>query len=80
MVSKKVNDINKPGIVDGVLILVLVIWIITLFVILNKTLPLDTFATAGLSSITAFSALFSSIMLIIIAIILEGIRREIKGI
>ncbi|UCD04347.1 MAG: hypothetical protein JSW73_01770 [Candidatus Woesearchaeota archaeon] len=76
MVNKKSDLITKPGIVDGVLILVLVIWIITVFVILNRTLTADNI-TAGLLSITAFSTLFSSIMMIIIAVILEGIRKEV---
>jgi chromate transport protein ChrA len=78
MVNKKSDLLTKPGIVDGVLILVLVIWIITVFVILNKTLTADNI-TAGLLSITAFSTLFSSIMMIIIAVLLEGIRKEIRS-
>ena len=75
MVNKKNDLFTKPGIVDGVLVLVLVIWIITVFVILNKTLSSDDF-TVGLLSITAFASLVSSIVMIILAIIVEGIRKE----
>lgn len=78
MVNKKSDLLEKPGIVDGILILVLVIWIITVFVILNRTLTTDNI-TAGLLSITAFSTLFMSIMMIILAVILEGVRKEIKS-
>jgi len=76
MANKKSDLLTKPGIVDGVLILVLVIWIITVFVILNRTLASPDL-TLGLLSITAFSSLFSSIMMIIIAVILEGIRKDL---
>ena len=77
MAKRRDTEIKKPGIVDGVLVLVLIIWIITVFVMLNKMLPLNDFQL-GLSAITAFSALFCSIIVIIIAIILENIRRELQ--
>lgn len=78
MARKKNKLVKKAGIVDGVLVLVLVIWIVTMLVMFNKMLPLSTFQTTGLASITAFSAFFSSILLAIIAIILEAIRKELK--
>ena len=77
MVNKKNDFLTKPGIVDSVLILVLVIWIITVFVILNRTISSDNF-TVGLLSITAFYSLFASIMLIILAVLVEGIRKELR--
>lgn len=77
MARRKKQEIKQPGIVDGVLTIILAIWIITVFVILNKTLPLENIQL-GLSSITAFSTLLCSIVLILIAIILEGIRKEME--
>lgn len=76
MVKRKPLEIRQPGIIDGILTIILAIWIITVFVILNRTLPL-TDIYIGLSSITAFSVLFCSIVLIMIAIILEDIRKKL---
>ena len=72
------TEIKKPNIVEIFLTLVLVIWIVMIGALIRIVIQNVDLAWGGFITLGAFFMMFISIMLIVVAILLEGIRKELK--
>ena len=74
----KKTEIKRPNIVEIFLTLVLVIWIVMIGALIRIVIQNVDLAWGGFITLGAFFMMFISIMLIVVAILLEGIRKELK--
>jgi len=68
---------TNPDWVELVLVGVLLIWTITTFYLLRQAATFETISAISWTSLTTFFVGFSSIVLIVIAVILASIRKEL---
>jgi len=74
----KKTEIKRPNIVEIFLTLVLVIWIVMIGALIRIVIQNVDLVWGGFITLGAFFMMFISIMLIVVAILLEGIRKELK--
>jgi hypothetical protein len=72
------TKVNNPDLIELVLAGVLVIWTLSSFLLLNQAATLNTPNLISWTSLTTFFVGFSSIVLIVIAIILADIRKSLS--
>jgi len=77
MIRLKKYKSKDPDMIELVLIGILAIWTISSFYLLYQASTFETIHVVSWSSLTTFFVGFSSIVLIVIAVILADIRKEV---
>jgi len=72
------TKVKDPDIIELVLVGVLLIWTVSSFMLLNKAATLATPNLISWTSLTTFFTGFASIVLIVIAIIVADVRKEVS--
>ncbi len=72
------TKITKPDIVEITLILILAVWSIITLWLLEKAITFPLLNSITWQSLTTLFAAFASIVLLVIAVLVADIRKEIK--
>ena len=71
-------NLKDPDFIEVVLVLILAIWTISVFYLLRQAATLTEINLISWTSLVAFFTGFSSIVLIVIAVIVADIRKELS--
>jgi hypothetical protein len=74
----KQAKITKPDMVEASLIVILAMWIISVLWLLDKAMNFEVQSLLTWQSLTTFFAAFASIAVLVIAILVADIRKEVK--
>jgi len=74
----KTSKITKPDAIEATLIIILAIWIISTLWLLDKAIMLEVQSLLTWQSLTTFFAAFATIVMLVIAILVADIRKEVK--
>ena len=80
MVMLKHTKITKPDFAEVSLIMVLAVWIIAVIWLLKSAITADVISILTMESLNVIFLAFTTIVLLVIAIILADIRKELKGV
>ena len=75
----KPTRVTKPDAVEATLVLILAIWVVAILWLINTALASKIISTLTIDSLAMFFTAFMSIVLLVIAILLADIRKELKG-
>ena len=78
MALLKPTKTSRPDIVEALLVLILAVWTIVAMWLLEKAISIGTESVITWQSLTTFFAAFTSIIVLVIAVILADVRKEIK--
>lgn len=78
MLPIKKTKVTQPDMIELGLVGVLIIWIIAILWLLNKVMSFQSFELLSWTSLLVFIMVFISICVLMIAILLADIRKEIK--
>lgn len=74
----KQAKITKPDMIEASLIVILAMWIISVLWLLDKAMNFEVQSLLTWQSLTTFFAAFASIAVLVIAILVADIRKEVK--
>jgi hypothetical protein len=74
----KQAKITKPDMIEASLIVILAMWIISVLWLLDKAMNFEVQTLLTWQSLTTFFAAFASIAVLVIAILVADIRKEVK--
>jgi len=74
----KQAKITKPDMIEASLIVILAMWIISVLWLLDKAMNFEVQTLLTWQSLTTFFAAFASIAILVIAILVADIRKEVK--
>lgn len=79
MAVLKPTRMSKPDLVEAALVIILAIWVISVLWLINTALQQEVISSLTIESLSMFFLAFSTVVLLVIAIIMADIRKEIKG-
>lgn len=74
----KQTKVTKPDLVEALLVIILAIWIIVTLWLLERAISFQIQSIITWQSLTTFFASFVSIIVLVIAVLIADIRKEIK--
>jgi hypothetical protein len=78
MALLKETKVTKPDVVEATLVVILALWIITVLWLISTALKQGTISLLTIDSLAMFFLAFISITILVIAIVLADIRKEMK--
>ena len=75
----KTTSVTRPDLVEATLVIILTIWIVAVLWLINLGLKAEVITLLTIESLTMFFVAFMSISVLVIAVILADIRKEIKS-
>ena len=75
----KTSDVTRPDLVEATLVIILTVWIIAVLWLINLGLKAAVINLLTIESLTMFFTAFMSISVLVIAVILADIRKELKS-
>jgi len=69
---------TRPDMVEALLVIILAVWTIVSMWLLDKAIGFEVQSIITWQSLTTFFAAFTSIIVLVIAVILADVRKEIK--
>ena len=76
----KQTKITKPDFVEATLVIVLALWTIIVMWLLQKAITATIISSLTMESLVVIFTAFMTIILLVIAVILADIRKELKGV
>ncbi len=80
MAILKQTKITKPDFVEASLVLILACWIIAVIWLLKAAITATIISIYTMESLNVIFLAFTTIVLLVIAVILADIRKELKGV
>jgi len=78
MVVLKQTKVTAPDFVEALLIIILAIWVLIVLWLIERAITFDIQSIITWQSLTTFFAAFVSIIVLVIAVLVADIRKEIK--
>ncbi len=78
MAVLKETKITKPDLVEATLVAIMTLWIITVLWLISAALKQGTISLLTIDSLSMFFLAFISITLLVIAVVLADVRKEMK--
>jgi hypothetical protein len=78
MVILKKTKITKPDFVEASLVMILAFWIVIVLWLLQKAITATIISSLTMESLVVIFTAFMTIVLLVIAVILADIRKEMK--
>jgi hypothetical protein len=78
MALLKETKVTKPDVVEATLVVILALWIITVLWLISTALKQGTISLLTIDSLAMFFLAFISITMLVIAIVLADVRKEMK--
>ncbi|MCX6775098.1 MAG: hypothetical protein NTY99_03360 [DPANN group archaeon] len=78
MAVLKETKITKPDLVEATLVVILALWIITVLWLISTALKQGMISLLTIDSLAMFFLAFISITVLVIAIVLADVRKELK--
>jgi hypothetical protein len=78
MALLKETKVTKPDVVEATLVVILALWIITVLWLISTALKQGTISLLTIDSLAMFFLAFISITVLVIAIVLADVRKEMK--
>ena len=78
MVVLKQTKVTAPDFVEALLIIILAIWVLIVLWLIERAITFDIQSIITWQSLTTFFAAFASIIVLVIAVLVADIRKEIK--
>ena len=79
MAILKHTKITKPDFIEASLVIILAMWIIAVLWLLSKAITADIISVITMEAMSVIFLAFTTIVLLVIAVILADIRKELKG-
>ncbi len=76
----KRTKITKPDFVEATLVIVLALWTVLVMWMLQKAITATIISSLTMESLIVIFTAFMTIVLLVIAVILADIRKELKGV
>ena len=76
----KHTKITKPDFIESTLVIILAFWIIAVLWMLRSAITASIISILTMESLNVIFLAFATIVLLVIAIILADIRKELKGV
>ena len=76
----KQTKITKPDFVEATLVIVLALWTVLVMWMLQKAITATIISSLTMESLVVIFTAFMTIVLLVIAVILADIRKELKGV
>jgi hypothetical protein len=73
------TKITKPDFIEATLVVIFAFWIIAVLWMLKQAISADIISLLTMESLVVIFVAFTTIVLLVIAIILADIRKELKG-
>lgn len=80
MALLKQTKITKPDFVEASLVLILACWIIAVIWLLKSAITAKIISIYTMESLNVIFLAFTTIVLLVIAVIMADIRKELKGV
>lgn len=76
----KKTKITQPDFIEASLVVVLAFWIVAVLWLLQKAITASIISTLTMESLTVIFTAFMTIILLVIAILVADVRKELKGV
>jgi ABC-type multidrug transport system fused ATPase/permease subunit len=76
----KQTKITKPDFVEATLVIVLALWTIIVMWLLQKAITAIIISSLTMESLVVIFTAFMTIIMLVIAVVLADIRKELKGV
>lgn len=76
----KHTKITKPDFIEATLVIILAFWIIAVLWMLRNAITASIISILTMESLNVIFLAFTTIILLVIAVILADIRKELKGV
>ena len=80
MAVLKHTKITKPDFVEAALVITLAFWVIAVLWLLRVAITANIISMITMESLVVIFGAFTTIVLLVVAIILADIRKELKGV
>ena len=80
MALLKQTKITKPDFVEASLVLILACWIVAVIWLLRSAITAKVISIFTMESLNVIFLAFTTIVLLVIAVIIADIRKELKGV
>jgi hypothetical protein len=80
MALLKQTKITKPDFVEASLVLILACWVTAVLWMLQKAITAEVISMLTMESLNVIFLAFTTIVLLVIAVILADMRKELKGV
>ena len=75
----KKTKISQPDFIEIILIVVLAVWSVSAFWLLTKAMSFTVLSSITWESLNSFFLAFLTIVVLVVAVLLADVRKEIKG-
>lgn len=76
----KKTKITQPDFIEASLVIVLAFWIVAVLWLLQKAITANIISELTMESLTVVFTAFMTIVLLVIAILVADVRKELKGV
>jgi len=80
MAILKHTKITKPDFIEASLVIILAGWIVAVLWLLQKAITAEIISILTMESLVVIFMAFTTIILLVVAVILADIRKELKGV
>ncbi|HKZ49410.1 MAG TPA: hypothetical protein VJ110_00165 [Candidatus Nanoarchaeia archaeon] len=70
---------SKPDLIEATLVITLAVWVISVLWLINTALKQTVITSLTIDSLTMFFMAFATVVLLVVAIIMADVRKELRG-